>query len=363
MRRFSIGDYPAIGIAEAREKARALRVRVKEGADPIEEARRRRAITRAAADGVGTLQALLDLYGPRLPSKKGISDVAPTVKPIGPGAQLKSWLTGRARIERVFRKLLSRPLENLKAADLQMEADAYGSAQIAASAVRCIRPVIKWGAARGYAAEAVAAVKPPAKVKRRDRVLTREELQALLPILTNTTNPYRRAFRAMLLTLARREEIAGARWKDVDLEAATLRLPETKNGLEHMVPLSRQAVELLHAIGRGMADAYVFASGSGGRLANWDREAKQVMTASRAIGWTRHDLRRTGATLLGELGVEPFIVEAALNHAVVHSSLAATYNQARYRPQVRAALQLLADRLDEIASGGADVVRLEERRL
>ena len=66
--------------------------------------------------------------------------------------------------------------------------------------------------------------------------------------------------------------------------------------------------------------------------------------------------------MLGELGVDPHVVESALNHAAVHSSLAATYNQARYRPQVRAALQLLADRLDGIAAGAAEVVWLSDRR-
>lgn len=362
MRRFPIGDYPAIGIAEARDKARALRVQVKGGADPIEEARRRRAITRAASDGVGTLKALLDLYGPPLPAKKSAAVEASKAKPIGPGAGLKSWLTGRARIERVFRKLLGRPLESLKAADLQMEADSYASAQIAASAVRCIRPVIKWGAGRGYIAEAAAAVKPPAQVKRRDRVLTREELQALLPHLTNTENAYRRGLRFMLLTLARREEVAGARWRDMEMQEESLRLPTTKNKLPHVIPLSRQAMELILSIGPGKPDALLFAARGQGRLANWDRETKAVMKASGTSGWTRHDLRRTGATMLGELGVDPHIVESALNHAVVHSSLAATYNQARYRPQVRAALQLLADRLAGIAAGGADVVRLADRR-
>lgn len=361
MRRFPIGDFPAIGIADARERARALRVQVKSGADPIEEARRRRAITRAAADGVGTLRALLDLYGPPLPAKKGATAEAPKVKPIGPGAGLKSWLTGRARIERVFKKLLSRPLENLKAADLQTEADAYASAQIAASAVRCVRPVIKWGAGRGYVSEAAAAVKPPAQVRRRDRVLTREELQALLPHLT-TDNPYRAAMRIMILTLARREEVAGARWRDLDHAEGTLRLPTTKNGLPHAIPLSRQAMTLLESIGRGKPDALIFAARGGGRLANWDRETKAVMKASGTAGWTRHDLRRTGATLLGELGVDPHVIEAALNHSAIHSSLATLYNASRYRPQVRAALQLLADRLDGIAAGGAEVVQIADRR-
>ena len=70
-------------------------------------------------------------------------------------------------------------------------------------------------------------------------------------------------------------------------------------------------------------------------------------------GWTRHDLRRTGATMLGEMGELPDIIEAALNHVSIRSPLAATYNRSRYRPQVAAALQRLADALDGIEAGAA----------
>ena len=66
--------------------------------------------------------------------------------------------------------------------------------------------------------------------------------------------------------------------------------------------------------------------------------------------------------MLGDLGTEPHVIEAALNHAAIHSALASLYNRSRYLPQVRDALQRLADRLDGIAAGGADVVRLADRR-
>jgi integrase len=158
----------------------------------------------------------------------------------------------------------------------------------------------------------------------------------------------------MLLTLARREEVCAARWRDIDLDAEEWRIPDTKNGLPHRVPLSRQAMALLRALRPGGPEALVFRTaakrGGEGRLANWDREAKLLMAETSTAGWTRHDLRRTGATLLGELGVEPHIVEAGLNHTAIHSRLASTYNQARYLPAVRHALQRLADLLDSIGS-------------
>ncbi len=102
--------------------------------------------------------------------------------------------------------------------------------------------------------------------------------------------------------------------------------------------------------------------GGDGRLVNWDRETKRLMEETGTAGWTRHDLRRTGATLLGEMGVEPHVIEAALNHVAIHSRLAATYNRARYLPAVRDALQLLADRLDAIGAGDPEAARPADRR-
>ena len=64
MRRFPIGSYPAKGVSEARSDARALHTRVKhDGADPIAQRRRERAIGEAAKAGIGTLAAVLDTYG------------------------------------------------------------------------------------------------------------------------------------------------------------------------------------------------------------------------------------------------------------------------------------------------------------
>jgi integrase len=134
-----------------------------------------------------------------------------------------------------------------------------------------------------------------------------------------------------------------------------------------VVPLSWQAANLLRArlpkdddgkSVRPAPGALIFATGTGARLMNWDRETKLVMQASGTAGWTRHDLRRTSATMMGEMGELPDIIEAALNHVAIRSQLAATYNRSRYRPQVAAALQRLADALDGIEAGAGQVVTL-----
>ena len=283
------------------------------------------------------------------------------------GTQLKSWTECRRRIESVFAPFLTQPIATLKMGDLQMQADGWAAAQSAAAAVRYLRPILKWATQRDYAAPGLDHVVPPTTVRRRKRVLTRHELVVLLPVLRASNRPYAAALHFMLLTLTRRQETALARWRDVDMAAKTWTITETKNGEPHVVPLSRQALDLLQSrlptddagtLRQPDPGALIFATSTGAPLGNWDRETKALQEASHTAGWTRHDLRRSGATMLGEMGELPDIIEAALNHVSIRSPLAATYNRSRYRPQVAAALQRLADALDGIEAGTAKVVPL-----
>lgn len=341
LRRFPVGEYPEMGISAARRRAAVVRADVKGGADPIAEARRRRQMGREEREGIGTLAALVDLYGEKR------------------GGSLKSWQEYRRGINAVFARLMRTPLTSITVIDLQLAADRWPARQSAASAVRYLRPVLKWASepGRGYVPSELGAIKPPAPPVRRDRVLSRDELARLLPRLRESESPYGPLFKFLLLTLARRDEAAGAKWGDMDLAAGTWRISATKNGQPHVVPLSRQALDLLYARRPENADTlgFVFSTSAGTRLGNFDRATKAIQKASETAGWTRHDLRRTGATLLGEMGELPDIIEAALNHTAIHSQIAAIYNRSRYRPQVAAALQRLADHLDEIEFGDAEI--------
>lgn len=346
MRRFELGDYGdkkgQLGIASARDACRTLHVKVKkEGADPVAEKRRDRAIGTDAKAGIGTLTALLDSYE------------------AARGTKLKTWAEYRARIDSVFAKELPKALATLTRADLQATADRWPSQHSAGAAVRYLRPIIRWAADRQPALADLANVVPPSAIQTRKRVLSEAELGKLLPALVASTTPQAACFRFLLMTLARRDEAAGARWQDVDLKAATWLITDTKNKEPHIVPLPRQAVALLQIrlpkdkdgkARKPAPEALIFATGTGGALSNWDRASKAIMETSKTKGWTRHDLRRSGATLLGEMGVEPHVIEAALNHVSIKSPIAAVYNRSRYRPQVAEALQRLADKLDQIVA-------------
>ena len=199
------------------------------------------------------------------------------------------------------------------------------------------------------------------------RDLSRDEMAAVLPALRMSGRPYAAALRFMLLTLTRRQETALARWRDVNMEARTWTIPETKNGEMHVVPLSRQAMDLLRSRlpaddagnpQRPEPNALIFATSTGAPLGNWDRETKALQEASGTEGWTRHDLRRTGATMLGRDGRIAGHHRGRIEPRQHPLAVAATYNRSRYRPQVAAALQRLADALDGIEAGAAKVIRL-----
>ncbi len=278
MRRFPLGSDPALGISDARGKARELHTRVKQqGADPIADRRRDRAIGTAARLGEGTLSAMLVLYGNQR------------------GATLKRWAEAKRSIEVVFKPLLIRPVATLTASDFQMLADAYKAPHSAGAAVRYVRPVLKWGVTRGYLSPEVAALHLPIPVKRRRRVLSCDEIAVLVPTLRASGRPHAHALLFMLLTLTRRQETASARWGQVNMHAGIWTIPETKNGEPHVVPLSRQALNLLRSrLPTGVEGeskqpdltALIFCTSTGAPLSNWDRETKALMEASGTAGWT-----------------------------------------------------------------------------
>ena len=171
----------------------------------------------------------------------------------------------------------------------------------------------------------------------------------------------------ILLTLARLEEAAGATWREIDLRAGAWTIPperqkDTKRRKRNpsrrkplIVPLSNPAMTLLQWLkpkdaGWSQAqDALVFprqARRPTGELGPGATRA--IFKASGTSGWHRHDLRRTGSTRMGEAGIPPHVIEAALNHGTIHSELAGRYNHSRYREDVKEALQALAVRYDRL---------------
>jgi integrase len=262
LRTFQVGRYPDMGLSEARAAARRMRVAVEDGADPTAERRGIRSadVRDPETDKATTLKVLLDIYEAQR------------------GSSLKSWAHSRRRVDRVFAGLMARPIKALTASDLQIAADQYPAKQSAAFAVRTLRPALRWAARRSLAPPELVDIYQPVTVNRRRRVLSRAELGELLPVLMVADRPHAALFYFLLLTLVRREAAAAAHWRDMDLGRKIWRIPDTKNGEPHEVPLSRQAIDLLRRWGPAEPDpdTLVFSTSVGTRLGNWDRETKRI---------------------------------------------------------------------------------------
>jgi integrase len=200
----------------------------------------------------------------------------------------------------------------------------------------------------------IANLEPPATVGRRDRVLMPEELIAIWP---HFRAQHGQVFKWLLWTGCRLNEAVGMTWSEIDSEKWTIPASRSKNKRQRVVPLPHQANDLLHGITRGEPGALVFPSKRGKLLSNWDRETKQLHEKSGTSGWHRHDLRRTVATMLGELGVAPHVVRAVLGHAHITDGATAVYARSRYPREHQHALQLLADEFDRLVAGEQKVIQ------
>jgi len=182
----------------------------------------------------------------------------------------------------------------------------------------------------------------------RERVLTPEELRKLWRALGD--DPFSNVVRLLLLTGQRRNEIGKLKWSgEVDLARKLLVLApsRTKNGRQHEVPLSTQAVAIIEGMPRRNSSDFLFCKRG---FNNWTAAKTKLDQRAGIADWHLHDLRRTAATYMAELGVQPHHIEAVLNHQSGHkASVAGIYNRARYADDMRAALQRLADYIDQIA--------------
>jgi integrase len=204
----------------------------------------------------------------------------------------------------------------------------------------------------------VADLEPPAAVKKRERVLTTDELRAAWRHLRGTHGD---VIKWLLWTGCRLNEATGMTWGEIDREQWMIPAARAKNGRPRVVPLPRQAIAFLLSFGTGEPEGLVFPSKRGGVLSNWDRETKRLHKVSGTAGWHRHDLRRTVATMLGDLGFAPHVVSVVLGHAHIAEGATAIYARSRYQREHRDALQALANEIDGIVTVGNNVLSFAAR--
>ena len=198
----------------------------------------------------------------------------------------------------------------------------------------------------------------------KDRALSPAEIRIMLQELEHVpTQPtIRLGLRLILLTMVRKSELLDAIWDEVDFENAVWSIPKErmKRGKSHNVYLSRQSLDIMIALKTCAANSrYVLPSRYDADAtmsrATFNRITMAVVERARKAAlplepFTVHDLRRTGSTLLNELGFNSDWIEKCLAHEEGRSSRG-VYNKAEYEQQRRHMLQEWADMINAWTEG------------
>jgi integrase len=189
----------------------------------------------------------------------------------------------------------------------------------------------------------------PKALPARDRVLSNAEIVAFWRAADAERKEFSVLLKLLLLTGCRLNEVAGMRRAELH-DDGTWHLPgaRTKNKKPYIVPLPPLARELIASI--PVTGEFVFSAS--GVVFGWSRLKNRLDAAMQIPPWRLHDLRRTCATGMAEIGIAPHIVEACLNHiSGAKAGVAGTYNRAAYAAEKKAALERWAAHIEGLISG------------
>jgi integrase len=340
-RKMSLGSPAELDSGKARETARDLLAAVRLGRDPAGERSEARA---RVAETVGAL----------LPRYLAHKAIRPSTR-----RELERYLL------RYARPLHSRAVAAITRRDVAVLLQEIAAANGPASANKLRKA---FGAFYVWLIrEGLAEINPVTGTNKapengaRERVLDDHEIRLIWQHAGS--DQYGAIVRLLLLAGARREEIGGLRWGEIDLEQARILLPSerTKSGRPHEIPLSEPALALVRSCPRVAADGqprtFVFGTAERG-FQDWSGSKRDLDSRLAAAnggplsGWRLHDLRRTLSTLMHDrLGVAPHVVEAILAHNGGHKrGVAGVYNRASYAEQKRTALTAWANFVTDICA-------------
>jgi integrase len=335
-RRESLGDVRKVTLDDARRAARQRFAKVELGVDPRAE--------REAASAKITMGQVADRY---LEAKKDTR--RPNTYRAARLHFTVHWAPFRARApDAITRADL--------AARLQELTKAHGRGA-AAAARRNLSALYTWAMKEGLCeSNPVIATNNPAEgAKARDRVLADDEIAVIWS--NSPDSAFGSIVRLLLLTGARREEIGGLRWNEINFDTGVMTIPgeRTKNHRALVLTLPPAALDILRSVPRPEGRTFVFGTRmdqpySGWGFAKLSLDARIMNATGRLLApWRLHDLRRSMRTGLGKLGVAPHVAELCVNH--VKGGVEGIYDRHRYEREKAAALMAWADHVLAVVEG------------
>ena len=341
-RKVRIGDAELITLSNAREHADDLRRKTDRGVDPVVEAKQAAVVAAQAAFSFGDM------------AEKWIS--------------AHQHLKGLVERERVIRRdvlpiLKDIPVDKVTKRDVINLVDGIAGrgAKILADRARAyISAIYGWGNSEDLCENSPAArIRRRGDHKARERVLDDAELIKFWLAMDDDgcglSKDMRSLLKILLLTGQRRGEVVAMRVAEIDFNKELWTIPSerTKNGRQHTLPLNKQVLVLLAEIVKDRAD-YVFPNRNETEQKGHfypGAVTKGVIRLTRRLEmahFSPHDLRRTMATRLGDLGIGGDVIGRILNHTPADVT-SRHYNHAKLQTQMQQALQLWADTIDQLS--------------
>lgn len=356
--KYVFGDYEEMNLDKARDEAIRLIGEIRSGVDLSQRKRQVRSEQHKVQQS-GAFRSVVELYLQRNTQ---------------PG---RFWpeLAGRFEREIIPKIGKDTPIVSITKTDIrhliETKEDTHPGA--ARTLFEALRPFFKWCVERDIITSSpMQDLSPPPVPEARDRVLTDAEVHSFWSATEAMGWPFGPLYQLLLLTAQRRDEVAGMRRSEIDLAKAEWLIPSerTKNGKEHLVHLSPQAVSIIqnllisgsHNQRYGISDSsravtdLIFTTTGTTSLSGFSRAKLAldgIMTPAKP--WRIHDLRRTAASGMASLGFQPHIVERVLNHVSgAQGGLVGVYQRYEFVPERKKAIEAWGNYVARLFSNGAD---------
>jgi len=344
----TLGKYPEISLAEARERHAEARKLLANGIDPMEKRKEEKIEERVQTEG--SFQTVAALWLEHWQEGKSPRHVEYT----------------RRRMEMDILPVLgARPIAEIEAPELVAMTKAIeerGARDIAKRALETAGQVFRYAIAHGHARRnPVTEIRPRDILKSAKRTnyarIDAKELSTLLRAMEvyQGTHITRLAIKLIALTFVRTGELIAARWSEFNIEAARWDIPEDRMKMRtpHIVPLSRQAIAILDTLQTlsGQSE-FLF---PGDRNPNKPMSNMTILKALERMGFkgrmTGHGFRGLASTILHEQGYNHHHIELQLAHAP-RNAVSAAYNHALYLEPRARMMQDWANYLERTQRGG-----------
>src|SRR5262245_41696902 len=326
-----------LSVHEARKEAKHLLGQVAKGGDPVLERRK------AAESSKTSLKAVAERYLQR------------------EGDKLRTTALRRSNLERlVYPKFGAWQIDDIRRSDINHLLDDIedkSGAAMADQVLALLRRIFNWHAIRDdhFRSPIVPGMsrrKP--QEHERDRVLTDDEIRAVWNTAVNHPAPWGQFIRLLMLTAARRTEVAEMTWSEISNGNWTIPAARYKTDTDVTLPLSSAARAVLAAVPQIQGCEYVFTTNARAPISGFSVFKLKFDIACGVGDWRLHDLRRTARSLLSRAGVNPDIAERCLGHVIGGSR--GVYERHRYEAEMLHACEALAAQVDRIVNPPSDNV-------